>query len=93
MDKRLERDGPNALSPLKDTPEILKFLGELFSGFNCLLWLGAVLSFIVYGLSFLNNGSPDPSDVGNILNLNAFVNAPLCRRMTVKSWERDNVSE
>ena len=65
-EERLQRDGPNALTPLEEDPEIVKFMKELFTGFNCLLWIGAILSFIVYGLNYLGGGSPDPSDVSVI---------------------------
>jgi len=62
---------------MKEDPEIVKFLKELFSGFNCLLWIGAVLSFIVYGLNYIGDGTPDPSDVsvqyGNINSLHVYL--------------------
>lgn len=44
----LERDGPNALSPPKTTPEWIKFCKQLFGGFSTLLWIGAILCFIAY---------------------------------------------
>ena len=34
----LIRDGPNALSPPKTTPEWVKFCKNLFGGFALLLW-------------------------------------------------------
>lgn len=46
-----ERDGPNALSPPKTTPEWVKFCKQLFGGFAALLWLGAILCFIAYGIT------------------------------------------
>ncbi|XP_022254094.1 sodium/potassium-transporting ATPase subunit alpha-like isoform X1 [Limulus polyphemus] len=45
-----ERDGPNALSPPKTTPEWVKFCKQLFGGFSMLLWIGAVLCFIAYSI-------------------------------------------
>jgi len=48
---RLERDGPNALTPPKRTPLWVKFLEHLFGGFALLLWAGAVLCFIVYSIN------------------------------------------
>lgn len=45
------RDGPNALSPPKTTPEWVKFCKQMFGGFAMLLWLGAVLCFIAHGIS------------------------------------------
>ena len=47
----LERDGPNALSPPKTTPEWIKFCKQLFGGFAMLLWTGAILCFVAYGIS------------------------------------------
>merc|ERR1719220_955444 len=46
----LERDGPNALTPPPTTPEWVKFLRALFGGFAMLLWLGAGLCFLAYGI-------------------------------------------
>ena len=45
---RLERDGPNRLTPPPVTPLWVKFALHLFGGFAMLLWAGAILSFIVY---------------------------------------------
>jgi len=45
-----ETYGPNALTPPPTTPEWVKFCQNLFSGFACLLWLGAILCFIAYGI-------------------------------------------
>jgi hypothetical protein len=48
--ENLERDGPNALTPPKTTPEWVKFCKNLFGGFALLLWIGAILCFIAYGI-------------------------------------------
>jgi len=45
------RDGPNALTPPKTTPEWVKFCRQMFGGFAMLLWLGAILCFIAHGIS------------------------------------------
>merc|ERR1712128_191999 len=45
-----ELRGPNALTPPPTTPEWVKFCQNLFSGFACLLWLGAILCFQAYGI-------------------------------------------
>ncbi len=45
------RDGPNALSPPKTTPEWVKFCRQMFGGFAMLLWLGAILCFFAHGIS------------------------------------------
>ncbi|CAM9220448.1 unnamed protein product, partial [Ectocarpus fasciculatus] len=47
---RLERDGPNALTPPARKPIWLRFLLHLVGGFSLLLWAGSVLCFIVYGI-------------------------------------------
>ncbi|XP_063217397.1 sodium/potassium-transporting ATPase subunit alpha-like [Bacillus rossius redtenbacheri] len=56
----LKRDGPNALTPPKQTPEWVKFCKTLFGGFSMLLWVGAVLCFIAYSIEATT--SEDPSD-------------------------------
>jgi len=48
VDRNFARDGPNALTPPKQTPEWVKFLKQLFGGFAMLLWIGAVLCFFAY---------------------------------------------
>ncbi|KAJ8951229.1 hypothetical protein NQ318_010257, partial [Aromia moschata] len=48
--ENLERDGPNALTPPKTTPEWVKFCKNLFGGFALLLWIGAILCFIAYSI-------------------------------------------
>jgi sodium/potassium-transporting ATPase subunit alpha len=48
--ENLERDGPNALTPPKQTPEWVKFCKNLFGGFSLLLWIGAILCFIAYSI-------------------------------------------
>nr|CAD7447538.1 unnamed protein product [Timema bartmani] len=56
----LARDGPNALTPPKQTPEWVKFCKTLFGGFSMLLWAGAILCFIAYSIEATT--SEDPSD-------------------------------
>ncbi|RWS08421.1 sodium/potassium-transporting ATPase subunit alpha-like protein [Dinothrombium tinctorium] len=46
----LARDGPNALTPPKTTPEWIKFCKNLFGGFSMLLWVGGLLCFFAYGI-------------------------------------------
>ncbi|OBS66873.1 hypothetical protein A6R68_04597, partial [Neotoma lepida] len=43
-------NGPNALTPPPTTPEWLKFCKQLFGGFSLLLWTGALLCFLAYGI-------------------------------------------
>lgn len=47
----LKRDGPNALSPPKTTPEWVKFCKQMFGGFALLLWIGAILCFIAHAIT------------------------------------------
>ncbi|XP_041267061.1 sodium/potassium-transporting ATPase subunit alpha-1 [Onychostruthus taczanowskii] len=49
----LARDGPNALTPPATTPEWVKFCRQLFGGFSLLLWIGAILCFLAYGIQSL----------------------------------------
>lgn len=56
----LERDGPNALTPPKQTPEWIKFIRNFTGGFALLLWFGAILCFVAYGIQATT--SEEPSD-------------------------------
>merc|ERR1712190_500522 len=49
-EKNLAEYGRNELTPPPTTPEWVKFCQNLFSGFACLLWLGAILCFIAYSI-------------------------------------------
>merc|ERR1712123_452943 len=49
-EKNLLEYGANALTPPPTTPEWVKFCQNLFSEFACLLWLGAILCFLAYGI-------------------------------------------
>merc|ERR1712158_31661 len=42
--------GLNQLTPPLTTPEWVKFCQNLFSGFACLLWVGAILCFVAYSI-------------------------------------------
>ena len=46
----LAKHGANALTPPPTTPEWVKFCKNMFSGFAMLLWCGAILCFIAYGI-------------------------------------------
>lgn len=52
------RDGPNALTPPKQTPEWVKFLKQLFGGFAMLLWIGAILCFFAFGIRSVREKDP-----------------------------------
>ena len=57
--ERLKQDGPNALTPPKQTPEIVKFLKQLFGGFAMLLWIGSFLCFFAYTLESVTSEPPN----------------------------------
>lgn len=59
----LERDGPNALTPPKQTPEWIKFCKQLFGGFALLLWIGAFLCFFAYAILATSEDEPQPDNV------------------------------
>jgi sodium/potassium-transporting ATPase subunit alpha len=59
----LERDGPNALTPPKTTPEWVKFCKQLFGGFALLLWIGAILCFLAYGIQATSFEEPQPDNL------------------------------
>ncbi|VTJ82386.1 Hypothetical predicted protein [Marmota monax] len=67
----LARDGLNALTPPKQTPEIIKFLKQMVGGFSILLWIGAILCWIAYGIQYAsdNSGSLDNVYLGSVLAL------------------------
>jgi len=62
---RLRRDGLNAMSPQVQTPMIVKFVTDLFGGFATLLWIGAVLAFIGYGIGFSSSDNPPIDNVSH----------------------------
>ncbi|RWS16048.1 sodium/potassium-transporting ATPase subunit alpha-like protein [Dinothrombium tinctorium] len=56
----LKRDGKNQLTPPPSTPEWLRFCQNMFGWFNLLLWIGAILCFIAYGLQrYTDPDTPD----------------------------------
>merc|ERR1711962_1947926 len=61
--RNLERDGPNALTPPKQTPEWVKFVKQLFGGFAMLLWIGAVLCYFAYGIRAARDSDPSEDDL------------------------------
>merc|ERR1712158_76038 len=48
--KGIAEHGLNQLTPPKTTPEWVKFCQCLFSGFAMLLWFGAILCYLAYGI-------------------------------------------
>lgn len=59
----LARDGPNALTPPPTTPEWVKFCRQLFGGFSMLLWIGAILCFLAYGIQAATEEEPQNDNV------------------------------
>ena len=74
----LQRDGPNVLTPPKQMPEIVKFLLQMFGGFSALLWLGAILCFLSYGVE---RGTKGPSASDDNVGWAAGVRSVLCANM------------
>uniref|UniRef100_A0A0N5A3I7 Sodium/potassium-transporting ATPase subunit alpha n=1 Tax=Parastrongyloides trichosuri TaxID=131310 RepID=A0A0N5A3I7_PARTI len=54
----LARDGPNALTPPKKTPEWIVFCRNLFGGFALLLWAGSLLCIFAYTIDSLTIERP-----------------------------------
>ncbi|XP_050685927.1 sodium/potassium-transporting ATPase subunit alpha-like isoform X2 [Eriocheir sinensis] len=50
---RLERDGPNRLTPVKRAPGLVIFLQQLVKGFSLMLWAATALCLLAYGISIL----------------------------------------
>ncbi|XP_059269515.1 sodium/potassium-transporting ATPase subunit alpha-4 [Mustela nigripes] len=65
----LKRDGPNALTPPPTTSEWIKFCKQLFGGFSILLWIGAILCFVAYGIQihFHEEPTKDNLYLGSVL--------------------------
>lgn len=85
----MERDGPNALTPPKTTPEWVKFCKNLFGGFALLLWIGAILCFIAYGIqaSTVEEPADDNLYLGIVLAAVVIVtgNSIFCIRLFYKN--------
>ena len=59
----LKKNGPNALTPPPTTPEWVKFCRQLFGGFSILLWIGAILCFLAYGIQAAMEDEPSNDNV------------------------------
>ncbi|KAH7713744.1 sodium/potassium-transporting ATPase subunit alpha-4 [Aphelenchoides avenae] len=59
----LARDGPNALSPPRTTPEWIKFCKNLFGGFALLLWVGAFLCYVAYSVDYFTMEYPSKDNL------------------------------
>ena len=63
VEERLRLDGPNTLTPPRTIPAWLKFIKILFMGFSSLLWAGAVLCFVAYGIQCTQTDHPPGDNV------------------------------
>jgi magnesium-transporting ATPase (P-type) len=72
-----ERDGPNALSPPKTTPEWVKFCKQLFGGFALLLWIGSILCFFSYTLEATQKEEPANDNVSKVQHV-TYCTSTLC---------------
>ncbi|NP_001296716.1 sodium/potassium-transporting ATPase subunit alpha [Hydra vulgaris] len=61
--RNLERDGLNALTPPKQTPEWVKFCKQMFGGFSMLLWIGAILCFFAFGIRAVRDTNPNMDEL------------------------------
>ena len=59
----LERDGPNDLTPVRTTPELVRLAKNMFGGFAMLLWIGAFLCFIAHILEMYTSEDPQNDNV------------------------------
>lgn len=66
----LQRDGPNAITPPRQTPEIIKFLKQLFGGFAALLWAGAIMCFGLFIAQLIQGSSEMDNVIVSIVILN-----------------------
>ncbi|XP_047697013.1 sodium/potassium-transporting ATPase subunit alpha-4 isoform X1 [Prionailurus viverrinus] len=71
----LNRDGPNVLTPPPTVSEWVKFCKQLFGGFSILLWMGAILCFVAYGIQmhFKEDLSRDNLYLGIVLSFVVIV--------------------
>merc|ERR1719431_1958936 len=60
---RLEKDGPNSLTPPAKTPTWLKFIKTMFGGFAMLLWIAAALCFLAFGIDASSTDEPSPDNL------------------------------
>jgi len=67
-EKRLKENGPNELTPPKETPWYVVLLGEMVGGFATLLWIASIMCFVAYGIeSSAGNPPVDNLALGIVL--------------------------
>ena len=62
MERLLQLYGPNALSPPMTLPVVLKFAKHLVGGFSLLLLAASALSFVAYGVQYVDDSPEDIVD-------------------------------
>ena len=67
--RRLELYGPNQLTPPKTLSEWVRFCRQLFGGFQILLWAGAFLCFMAYGIQTTQFDIPPGDYVSNFFSI------------------------
>ena len=68
----LAKYGANILTPPKTTPEWVRFVKNLFGGFQILLWIGAVLCFIAIAIEVTTEELPQYDNVGLFISHLSF---------------------
>lgn len=87
----LAQHGPNALTPPKETPEIIKFLKQMVGGFSLLLWVGAILCWIAFGIQYASDKSSSLDSVSKGLRSGPCL-AVLRTEPWVGPWAESGVS-
>ncbi|XP_025205602.1 sodium/potassium-transporting ATPase subunit alpha-like [Melanaphis sacchari] len=83
----LLRDGPNSLTPPKRTPAWIILLKHLFEGFSILLWAGAALCFLAYGIQYSTSEEPQEDNLwlGTVLVLVCVITGVFAYSQEAKS--------
>merc|ERR1711963_467270 len=89
--KGIAEYGLNQLTPPPTTPEWIKFCQCLFSGFAMLLWFGAILCFLAYGIQASAYEEPRmitfTLELSSVLLLLSLESSPITRRPSPpRSW-------
>ncbi|CAG2170857.1 unnamed protein product, partial [Oppiella nova] len=66
---RLQRDGPNAFTPPKQTAWWILYLREMTGGFALLLWFASIASFVAFGIE----NEPQDMYLGIVLALTVIL--------------------
>lgn len=71
--KRLALYGKNCITPPKVTHWFVKFLWNLFGGFQLMLWVGSLLCLIVFGITYKTSPDIQTLALGIVLILVIFI--------------------